>query len=169
MVIKQESRFLEHMNCIDQCIQFTEEATRADGSMPFLDTLVIPQPDGSLETTVYRKPTNTDQYLHWDSHYTMIAKYSVVSSLHHRATAVCSNPQLLQRAKEHLQEVLSKYSYPMLAWGKMKMKCRAQAIPVNNITGTNTSTSTTSNNQSPHMVVPYTKGLSWSLKNVCNK
>ena len=55
---------LEHVNSIDQCIQFTEETTRADGSMTFLETLVIPQPDGSLETTVHRKPNYTDQYIH---------------------------------------------------------------------------------------------------------
>ena len=54
VVIKtvHKSGFLEHINSIDQCIQFTEEATRADGSMPFPDTLVIPQPDGSLETAI---------------------------------------------------------------------------------------------------------------------
>ena len=39
----------------------------------------------------------------------------------------------------------------------------------NNKKGTNASASTTSNNQRPHMVVPYTKGLSESLKNVCSK
>ena len=30
------------MNSIDEGIQFTDENTRADGSMPNLDTLVIP-------------------------------------------------------------------------------------------------------------------------------
>ena len=42
----------------------TDEATRTDGPMSLLDTLVIPQPDSSLETTVYMKPTYTGQYLH---------------------------------------------------------------------------------------------------------
>ena len=41
---------------------------------------------------------------------------------------------------------------------------------VNNKRGTNnTSASIISSNQRPHMVVPYTKGLSESLKHVCGK
>ena len=54
----------------------------------FLDTLVIPQLDGSLNTTVYRKPTNTDLYLQWDSHHTIATKYSVVNTLQHRVRVV---------------------------------------------------------------------------------
>ena len=62
---KQE--FLDHINSIDQHIQFTSEESREDGSMPFLDMLIIPQEDGSFQTTIYRKPTHTDMYLQWDS------------------------------------------------------------------------------------------------------
>ena len=51
----------------------------------------------------------------------------------------------------------------------MKLEIRAQTNSVNNRKDTNTSASTTSNNQRPHMVIPYTKGLSESLKNVCSK
>ena len=36
--------------------------------MPFLDILVSPGRDGSLSTSVYRKPTHTDLYLQWGSH-----------------------------------------------------------------------------------------------------
>ena len=63
-----KEEFLKHINSIDEGIQFTAENTKADGSMPFLDTLVIPQSDGCLITTLFRKPTHTDQYLQWDSH-----------------------------------------------------------------------------------------------------
>ena len=83
VVIKSvhNDEFLQHINSIDESIQFTAENTKADGSMPFLDTLVIPQSDGSLMTTVYRKPTHTDQYLQWHSHHAISAKYSVISTL----------------------------------------------------------------------------------------
>ena len=37
--------FLEHINSIDPHIQFTTEDAKADGSIPFLDTVVMPQPD----------------------------------------------------------------------------------------------------------------------------
>ena len=50
-----KEEFFQHLNSIDPNITFTAETTRADGSMPFIDTLVTPQSDGSLATTVYRK------------------------------------------------------------------------------------------------------------------
>ena len=56
---QHQEEFLQHINSLDPNIRFTAETTRADGSMPFLDTLVTPQSDGSLATTVYRKPTHT--------------------------------------------------------------------------------------------------------------
>ena len=64
--------------------------------MPFLDTLVIPQSDGSLLTTVYRKPTHTKKYLQWDRYHAISAKYSVISTLFHRAKDVCSTKEQLE-------------------------------------------------------------------------
>ena len=63
---KHSNEFFQHINSLEDNIKFTAESTRADGSMPFLDTLVTPRSDGSLETKVYRKPTCTNQYLQWD-------------------------------------------------------------------------------------------------------
>ena len=99
-----KDRFIEHINSIDDRIQFTMEESRSDGSMPFLDTPVIPQPDGNFSTTVYRKPNHTDLYLQWDSHITIAAKYSVVNTLLHRAQAVFSDSQLLKKEKDHPSE-----------------------------------------------------------------
>ena len=47
---KQE--FLNHINSIDSNIQFTSEESREDGSMPFLDMLIIPKEDGTFHTTI---------------------------------------------------------------------------------------------------------------------
>ena len=93
--------------------------------MPFLDTLVTLRSDGSLSTTVYRKPTHTDLYLQWDSHHTIVAKYSEVNTLHHRAIAVCSNQQLLEKEEEHLQKVLLENKYPIWALNRVTNKIRA--------------------------------------------
>ena len=54
--------FLQHINSVDPAIRFTVEDNKEDGSIPFLDTIVKPEADGSLSITVYRKPTHTDQY-----------------------------------------------------------------------------------------------------------
>ena len=87
--------FLQHINYIDPHIQFIVETSNTNGSIPFLDTLVSPEPDNSVLTTVYRKPTHTDQYLHWDYRHNLSAKYSVFTTLTHRARTVCGNPKLL--------------------------------------------------------------------------
>ena len=87
-VIQEEpykNDFFQHIKSVDDNIKFTAETTKADGSMPFLDTLVTPESDGSLETTVHRKPTHTNQYLQWDSHHTITNKYNIISTLLHRA------------------------------------------------------------------------------------
>ena len=58
-------------------IKFSSEETRTDGSIPFLDILITPKDDGSLQTSVYRKPACTDLYLQWDSHHTIPSKHCV--------------------------------------------------------------------------------------------
>ena len=61
----QKQTFLNHFNSINNNIQFTSKDPGEDGSIPFLNMLVIPDGEGRLKTTVYRKPTHTNQYLHW--------------------------------------------------------------------------------------------------------
>ena len=56
--------------------------------MPFLDILVTPGRDGSLSTSVYRKPTHSDLYLQWESHHTLTSKYSVIGTVQHRAQTI---------------------------------------------------------------------------------
>ena len=65
----RKEEFLDHINNMDPHIQFTTEDAKPDGSLPFLDTIVLIQPDNSLLTSVYRKPTHTDLYLQCDSHH----------------------------------------------------------------------------------------------------
>ena len=91
----QKTSFLEHLNSIDEHIQFTCEESGQDGSIPFLDILITPDEEGSLKTTVYKTPNHPDLYLQWDSNHTVSSKYSVVGSLQHRAKTICSNPELL--------------------------------------------------------------------------
>ena len=128
VILKQDKRdeFLQHMNSVDPAIQFTTEEQRQDGSMPFLDILVTPQEDGTLTTTVYRKPTHTDQYLQWDRHLNMACKYSVINTLTHRAKAVCSSSQLLKEELKHLEEVLTQCKYPKFGYPKDTKRTRTE-------------------------------------------
>ena len=44
--------FLQQINSVDPAIRFTVEDNKEDGSIPFLDTIVKPEVDGSLSITV---------------------------------------------------------------------------------------------------------------------
>ena len=99
--------FLQHIHTVDPAIQFTVENNKEDCAIPFLDTIVKPEADGSLSITVYRKSTHTDQYLQSDSQHHLSAKFSVINTLTHRAKTVCCNPELLHKEMDHLRKALT--------------------------------------------------------------
>ena len=162
----QIESFLQHLNSIDHNIQFTKEDSRPDGSMPFHDILIIPREDGSLKTTVYRKPTHTDLYLQWDSNHTITSKYGVVDTLHHRAKVICSSPELLQQEEKHLHQALTRCNYPEWALKRAKIISKTRKAKKQKNSAKDSSSSLT---QKPYMVVPYYKGVSESLKKICGK
>ena len=94
---RQKQTFLEHFNKVDPAIKFTVDSNQENGAIPFLDTLVKPEADNTLSITVYRKPTHTDQFLQWNSHHNLAAKYSVIVTLTHRVRTVCTKPELLYK------------------------------------------------------------------------
>ena len=83
-----------------------------DGSIPFLDTQVTPGPNNTIITTVYRKPTHVDQFLHWDSNHYTGAKHSVYNTLAHRARVVSHNQHTLQMELQHIREALQACQLP---------------------------------------------------------
>ena len=154
-----KDEFFHHINSIDPRIQFTSEDSRQDGSIPFLDSLVMPQPDGSIKTTVFRKPTNTDMYLHRDSYHHLSAKYIGINTLRHRAKTVCSTKQLLTE-EDHLYNALRRCKYPLWAWNRTNIKKKNNQR--NNDSNNN-------NSKKSFIVVPYMKGLGETCKNICRK
>ena len=166
-VSHKPNSFLQHLNSIHPNIKFTCEEVREDGSMPFLDILISPEEDGSLKTSVFRKPTHIDLYLQWDSHYPIPSKYSVAGTLYHRVITVCSSPQLLQEEK-HLFKALRRCKYPTWAINRAKLRSRNlnrdRTRRIQNQTGQNSN-----NKQNLYMVVPYHQGLSERVKKACNK
>ena len=128
------------------------------------------QPDGSRNRTVYRKPSQTDLHLQWDSHHTILAKYSVISTQHHRARAVCSRPSALAERRISAPST-GKMEMPLM--GSQQIKAEDQScgwkqqqqqkelpIPLEVLLQTT---------KCLILVVPYTKGLSDSLKKACSK
>ena len=74
---EHSQQLLQHINTQDPNIQFTVEEPDQDGAVPFLDTKVTPGLNNTFITTVHRKPTHTDQYLHWESNHFIAARHSV--------------------------------------------------------------------------------------------
>ena len=165
--------FLQHINSVDPAIKFTVEDNKERGSIPFLDTIVKPEVDGDLSITVYRKPTYTDQYLHWDSHHNLSTKFSVINTLSHWAKTVCSDPELLKIEKEHLRKALTQCKYPRWALDKVQKRLNrpsSEAIDGANSQGTTSTPAVTKEVSSKgHIVIPYTQGLCESIKKIYSR
>ena len=98
-VIQKEDHkqnFLEHINSVDLAIKCTVADNKGDAAIPFLNTTMKPVANGGLSIRVYRMPTHKDQYLQWDSHHHLSAKYSAINTFSHRSKTVCNKPELLQ-------------------------------------------------------------------------
>ena len=149
------------------------ENNKEDGAIPFLNTIVKPENDGKLCITIYRNPTHTDQYFQWDSHHHLSARYSVISTLTHRAKTVCSNPVLHQKEIEHPRKVLTNCNYSKCALGKVEKRLTRSASVVNN--GSNsqgtagTQPTTNEVKTKGHIVIPYPQGLCKSIKKICER
>ena len=170
-VSKQD--FLQHINSVDPAIKFTVEDNKEAGSIPFLDTIVKPEENGGLSITVHRKPTHTNQYLQWDSHHNLSAKFSVINTLSHRANTVCSNPELLKQEKEDLRKALTQCKYPRWALEKVEKRLNrssSEAIDGVNNQGTSGAPAATKEVKSKgHIVIPYTRGLCESIRKICSR
>ena len=152
--------FLKHINSVDPAIQFTVENNKEDGAIPFLDTIIKPKADGTLSTTVYRKPTHIDQCLQWDSPYHLSTKFSVIHTLSHRAQTVCSNPELLHKEKTLLRNALTQCKYPKWALDKVEKRLNKPSIEAsdgaNNQITTGIQPATKEVKTKGHIVIPYT-------------
>ena len=164
---------LQHINSVDPAIQFTVKNNKEDGAIPFLDTIVKPEADGNLSITVYREPIHMDQYLQWDSHHHLSAKFSVINTLTHRAQTVCSNPELLSKEMDHLRKALTQCKYPKWALNKVEKRHNRPSREVsggaNNQGTTGTQAPTNEVKTKGHIVIPYTQGLCESIKKICGR
>jgi hypothetical protein len=84
--------------------------TESEGHLPLLDLDIYRRPDGSLGHKVYHKPTHTNLYLSAKSHRHPSNKQAVLSTLIHRARALCDEDGL-QAELVFLKDVFKENGY----------------------------------------------------------
>ena len=98
-------------------------------SLPFLDVLAEKSPS-KIITSIYRKPTFTNQYLRWNSFSPRKRKTNLILTLTHRALAICS-PERLPSELDKIKFILLTNGYPehvIKSFKAMKMK-QFHALP----------------------------------------
>ena len=173
---EHSQQLLQHINILDPNIQFTVEEPDEDGSFPFLDTKVTPGPNNTLITTMYRKPTHTDQYLHWDSNHFIIAKHSIYNTLTHRANVDSSNQLSLLKELDDIRMELQSCQFP--TWALNKHQCNFECRHYNNNESHSTDSQhndnynnneTSNNNKNLSRVFQYIQVLGKKFIRACNK
>ena len=113
-IVKTDSiqHVLNTLNSFHPNIQFTFE-TEQNNSIPFLDILLIRNNSSKIDTTVYRKSTHKDIYIHWQAFAPNTWKRGTLFTLTKRAYSICSNTQLLHKELSHLRNVFNRINnYP---------------------------------------------------------
>ena len=126
--------------------------TEKDNKLSFLNTAVLREPDGRLTTSVYRKPTHTDQNLAYDSHHPQSVKRGIVKCLYERAKRLVTKPYVISEDKKHMSSVLVFNGYPSSLLQKLTK------------TGKPNNSAEPANEFKAAMVLPYVKGLSEQLR-----
>ncbi len=126
---------LIHINNINEAIQFAVESEDENGEQPFLDCLIKKNPDGTLDTTVYRKPKNTGRYLNFHSYRSSATKRGFIKGLF-RAERLCSTPDLLKTEMERIYSSQLNHSYPKKFIDCVKTRITNQAPLERNWTST---------------------------------
>ena len=152
---------LSHLNSVRPSIGFTVEVER-EGSLPFLDTLLQRRDDGSLDVTVYRKPTHTDRYLDFQSHHPSHVKRGLVRCLYDRARSITTRQENLKKEECHLAEVLKQNGYP-------SSFIRSSSVPSRRNVEVTEAPLPEGGRRPPLVMLPYTEGVSEDIRRVCRE
>ena len=110
---KNVTKVENELNKFHESIKFTHEVEN-DRKISFLDVLIKRNEEGGVDTSVYRKPTNTDIYINWKAHAPVIWKIATLKSLIKRAFLISSTEVALEEELSHIQRVFCDLNdYPL--------------------------------------------------------
>ena len=102
----------DSLNGFHQDIKFTYEIEQ-DNRIPFLDVNVTRNDDGTFDTDIYRKKTDTNIYINWDAFASRSWKIGTLKGLFRRAYMICSTEVKKQNEIKFLKHVFTKVNgYP---------------------------------------------------------
>ena len=99
------------LNNVFKGINFTIELEH-EGQLPFLDIMVKRSPSNTLETSVYRKATDTSQILNYNSNHPAAHKKSCIRTLFKRIESHCSTAHAKAQERRHLYWIFQQNGYP---------------------------------------------------------
>ena len=114
-----DSELLAALNAIHPTVKFTMEA-EADGMIPFLDTKVHRR-GNCLKFSVYRKPTNKDDFVHYYSAHPESVKTQCILGFMLRAYRIC-DAEFIEDEIEYIKQSFKKLCYPVSLIHRMRRK-----------------------------------------------
>ena len=127
---------LSCLNSFHNSIQFTYEIEK-ENEISILDILIIPSGQ-KIETRVYRKSTNTDIYIHWNSYAASSWKRSTLKTLITTAYMINANDSYLKLELKHLRKVFhGRNEYPRWFITKVMNEMKRSNMPREHFQGIN--------------------------------
>ena len=105
------SKFCNYFNTCHPSMSFFFEQEK-NGKLSFLD-IKVSREKGKFVTTVYRKPTFSGVYTHFESFLPTIYKFGMVYTLAYRCFKICSDWPKFHKELSFLKQVFLKNRYPL--------------------------------------------------------
>ena len=115
----------------------------------------------NLTTLVYCKKTHTNRYLNYNSHHHPRVLAGVVKCLKNRAVSICDT-EYLQEEIRHLNDTFQSKNFPEHVLDPILNR-----VDTANQTRISTNENTEGNRENRTLCVPYVRGLSEKIDNVC--
>ena len=154
--------FLDHLNTYDRNLQFTLEI-EFENKLPFLDVLIIRNAN-NFDFTIYRKPTQNNRYLHFNSNHPPQVKRAVVTSLIDRALNICSD-SYIKAEINFIRDILFGNGYPIpFVNNTINHRLKRHFRKINDI-----SQCEAPEKPSNIIYLPYIPRITTKIKNICTK
>ena len=150
------------LNSFHESINFTFEK-ETDESISFLDVNVMKRTDGSFDTDIHRKKTDTNVYLNWESFAPRAWKVGTLKGLLRRAFIICSTDEYRNKEITFLKKVFIQINgYPSKVVNKVVNEVRKKLTAVSDVPHVAPGLTTVVNNST----VPGTKNAKRDIQSV---